>query len=319
MSKNVLITGGAGFIGSHLNDALLELGYKVTAFDNLSLGRLSNMENALKNPNFKFIKGDILDKEILFEVFKNGDFDTVFHMAANSDIAKSHTNPDVDFNNTLTTTYNVLLCMKEFKVKNIVFASTSAIYGDTGVSVTENYGPLFPISHYGASKLACEAYISSFCENYGFKAWIARFPNVVGERATHGAIYDFINKLRKNNKELEVLGDGTQIKPYLYVKDLIEAILLIRNATNDQINYFNLGVESRTTVKEMAEMVIEEMGLNAEIKYTGGNKGWIGDVPAFSYSLDKIHSLGWNPKVSSNEAVRKSIRYILDKDIYAGV
>lgn len=315
MSKNILITGGAGFIGSHLSDALLELGHKITVFDNLSLGRLSNIEEAQKNPNFKFIKGDILDKEALFEVFKNGNFDTVFHMAANSDIAKSHANPNVDFDNTLTTTYNVLLGMKEYGVKNIVFASTSAIYGDTGVAVTENYGPLFPISHYGASKLASEAYISSFCENYGFKAWITRFPNVVGERATHGAIYDFINKLRKNKNELEVLGDGTQIKPYLYVKDLVEAILLVWNTTNEQINYFNLGVESRTTVREMAEMVIEEMGLNAEIKYTGGNKGWVGDVPAFSYSLDKIHSLGWNPKVSSNDAVRKSIRYILDKDL----
>ncbi len=315
MSKNILITGGAGFIGSHLSDTLLELGHKITVFDNLSLGRLSNIEEAQKNPNFKFIKGDILDKEALFEVFKNGNFDTVFHMAANSDIAKSHANPNVDFDNTLTTTYNVLLGMKEYGVKNIVFASTSAIYGDTGVAVTENYGPLFPISHYGASKLASEAYISSFCENYGFKAWITRFPNVVGERATHGAIYDFINKLRKNKNELEVLGDGTQIKPYLYVKDLVEAILLVWNTTNEQINYFNLGVESRTTVREMAEMVIEEMGLNAEIKYTGGNKGWVGDVPAFSYSLDKIHSLGWNPKVSSNDAVRKSIRYILDKDL----
>ena len=144
-------------------------------------------------------------------------------MAANSDIAKSHANPDVDFGNTLSTTYNVLLAMKEFEIKNIVFASTSAIYGDTGVSVDENYGPLFPISHYGASKLASEAYISSFCENYGFKAWITRFPNVVGERATHGAIYDFINKLKRTPNELEVLGDGTQIKPYLYVKDLVEA------------------------------------------------------------------------------------------------
>jgi UDP-glucose 4-epimerase len=236
-------------------------------------------------------------------------------MAANSDIAKSHSNPNVDFDNTLLTTYNVLLAMKEFGVKNIVFASTSAIYGDTGVSVDENYGPLFPISHYGASKLASEAYISSFCENYGFKAWITRFPNVVGERATHGAIYDFINKLKKNPSELEVLGDGTQTKPYLYVKDLVEAIILVWKSTSEQINYFNLGVESRSTVKEMAEMVIEEMGLDASIRYTGGNRGWVGDVPQFSYSLDKIHKLGWSAKVSSNEAVRKSIQYILEKDL----
>lgn len=315
MKQNILITGGAGFIGSHLTDSLLALGHSVVVYDNLSLGKLSNLETATSNPDFKFIKGDILDKEEFFNVFREHKFDVVFHMAANSDIARSHANPNVDFDNTLTTTYNVLLAMKEFGIKNIVFASTSAIYGDTGTSVDENYGPLFPISHYGASKLASEAYISSFCENYGFKAWITRFPNVVGERATHGAIYDFINKLRKNNKELEVLGNGTQIKPYLYVKDLVDAILMVWQKTDDQINYFNLGVETRTTVREMAEMVVEEMGLDAEIKYTGGNRGWVGDVPAFSYNVDKIHTLGWNPKLTSNEAVRKSIRYILDRDL----
>ena len=312
---NILITGGAGFIGSHLADVLLSEGHNVVVFDNLLRGRISNLEEASKNSKFSFVKGDILNKDELFKLFDENKFDVVFHMAANSDIASSHANPDVDFGNTLTTTYNVLLAMKEFGVKNIVFASTSAIYGDTGVSVDEDFGPLFPISHYGASKLASEAYISSFCENYGFKAWITRFPNVVGERATHGAIYDFINKLRKNPKELEVLGDGSQIKPYLYVKDLVEAIVLVWKTTNEQVNYFNLGVESRTTVREMAEMVIQEMKLDATIKYTGGNKGWVGDVPQFSYSLDKIHNLGWKATVSSNEAVRKSIQYILEKDL----
>lgn len=311
----ILITGGAGFIGSHLSDRLLAEGNEVVAFDNLLRGRISNLDEASKNSNFKFIKGDILNKDELFKVFEENNFDVVFHMAANSDIASSHANPDVDFGNTLTTTYNVLLAMKEYGVKEIVFASTSAIYGDAGVCVDENFGPLFPISHYGASKLASEAYISSFCENYGFKAWITRFPNVVGERATHGAIYDFINKLKKNPNELEVLGNGKQCKPYLYVKDLVDAILLVWKNTNDQINFFNLGVETRTTVSEMAEMVIEEMGLNATIRYTGGDKGWIGDVPQFSYSLDKIHKLGWNANYSSNDAVRKSIQYILEKDL----
>lgn len=311
----ILITGGAGFIGSHLADRLLAEGNEVVAFDNLLRGRISNLDEASKNSNFKFIKGDILNKDELFKVFEENNFDVVFHMAANSDIASSHANPDVDFGNTLTTTYNVLLAMKEYGVKDIVFASTSAIYGDAGVSVDENYGPLFPISHYGASKLASEAYISSFCENYGFKAWITRFPNVVGERATHGAIYDFINKLRKNPKELEVLGNGKQCKPYLYVKDLVDAILLVWKNTNERINFFNLGVESRTTVTRMAEMVIEEMKLDASIRYTGGDKGWVGDVPQFSYSLDKIHNLGWNANYTSDDAVRKSIQYILEKDL----
>ena len=312
---NILVTGGAGFIGSHLCDYLLAEGNNVVALDNLLRGRMENIEEAMKNKSFKFVKCDICELENFYKAFEENNFDVIFHMAANSDIASSHDNPNVDFDNTLTTTYNVLLAMKKYNVKNIVFASTSAIYGDAGVSVNEDFGPLFPISHYGASKLASEAFLSSFCENYGFKCWITRFPNVVGERATHGAIFDFINKLRKNHNELEVLGDGTQIKPYLYVKDLVEGILFVWKNTNEQVNFFNLGVESRTTVKEMAEMVIEEMKLDAKIKYTGGDRGWVGDVPQFSYKLDKVYKLGWKAKITSNEAIRKSIQYILQKDL----
>ena len=310
----ILITGGAGFIGSHLTDRLLTEGHSVVVYDNLSLGRLDNLEEAKKNPNFSFIEGDILDKEKFFAVFENNKFDIVFHMAANSDIARSHANPDVDFDNTLRTTYNTLLAMKEFGVKKIVFASTSAIYGETLEKVAETYGPLFPASHYGASKLASEAYISSFCENYGIQAWITRFPNVVGERSTHGVIRDFIKKLKKTPERLEVLGNGMQYKPYLYVKDLVDAILYVWKNTNDKINFYNLGVDSRTRVKEIAQMVIEEMGLNAQIDYTGGDRGWVGDVPEFNYNLDKIHKLGWEAKNTSNDAVRKAIRYILEID-----
>jgi UDP-glucose 4-epimerase len=204
--------------------------------------------------------------------------------------------------------------MREFNVKNIVFASTSAIYGDTNKKITEDYGPLFPASHYGASKLSSEAFISSFTKNYGLTACITRFPNVVGERATHGVILDFINKLKKNPSELEVLGDGEQYKPYLYVKDLVDAILFIWSKQTDEINYFNIGVESRTKVKDIARMVIEEMGLKASIRYTGGSRGWIGDVPEFDYSLEKLHHLGWKARFTSDEAVRISIRKILGKD-----
>lgn len=310
--SKILVTGGAGFIGSHLVDELLNEGNEVVALDNLSLGRLENIEYALQNPKFKFTKLNILDKEKIFEVFKNEKFDLVFHLAANSDIAVSHSNPSIDFENTLKTTYNILLAMMEFNVKKIVFSSTSAIYGDTNQIIGENFGPLFPVSHYGASKLASEAFISSFCENYGIKAWITRFPNVVGERATHGVIFDFIKKLQKNPKQLEVLGNGEQIKPYLYVKDLINAILFVYKNTDEKINFYNIGVESRTKVKEIAQIVIEEMGLDAVIKYTDSDRGWIGDVPEFSYNLDKIHKLGWSAKNSSNEAVRKSIKYILE-------
>ena len=290
---NILVTGGAGFIGSHLVDRLLSEGNFVVAYDNLSLGRLENLEEASKNPNFKFVEGDILDREKFWNVFKTNNFDIVFHMAANSDIAKSHANPDVDFDNTFKTTYETLLAMKEFGIKKLVFASTSAIYGDAGKSVDETFGPLFPASHYGASKLASEGFIASFCENYEIQAWITRFPNVVGERSTHGVIRDFIKKLKKTPNCLEVLGNGMQYKPYVYVKDLVDAILFVWKNTDDKINYFNIGVETRTRVKEIAQMVIEEMGLNAKIEYTGGNRGWVGDVPEFSYNLDKIRKLGY--------------------------
>lgn len=315
MGEKVLVTGGAGFIGSHLVDKLIARDNEVVVLDNLSLGRLNNLEDARKSAKFKFVQFDILEKEKLFELFKKEKFDVVFHMAANSDIAKSHANPNIDFDNTFQTTYCVLLAMKEFNVKNIVFASTSAIYGETSEKIDENFGPLFPVSHYGASKLASEAFISSFCENYGIQAWITRFPNVVGERATHGVIWDFIKKLKKNPSELEVLGNGEQFKPYLYVKDLVDAILFTFDKTDEKINFYNLGVESRTKVKDIAKMVVKEMGLDSKIVYTGGDRGWIGDVPEFDYDLSKIHALGWEAKISSDEAVLKSVKYILKNDL----
>ncbi len=315
MSAKILVTGGSGFIGSHLVDKLLKEGNSVVALDNLSLGKIENISSALKNSNFKFIEFDILEEEKLFKLFDTEKFDLIFHLAANSDIAVSHSNPNVDLENTFLTTYKILLAMKNYNVKKIVFASTSAIYGEADSCVTENYGPLFPVSHYGASKLASEAFVSSFCENYDIQAWITRFPNVVGERATHGVIFDFINKLKQNSNELMVLGNGEQIKPYLYVKDLVDAILFVYKNSCERINFYNIGVESRTKVKEIAQMVIEEMKLEAEIIYSGGNKGWIGDVAEFSYNLDKIHALGWKAQITSNEAVRKSIKYILESGL----
>lgn len=312
---NLLITGGAGFIGSHLSDRLLCLGHNVTVLDNLSLGRKSNLKEAVKNSAFKFIEGDILDEKLLEEVFANGHFDMVFHLAANSDIARSHANPDVDLEMTFMTTYQVLKMMRKYEVKKIIFASTSAIYGQTGgIAVDESYGPLFPASHYGAGKLASEAFISSFAENYGIQAWFTRFPNVCGERTTHGILHDFIKKLKNNPNELEVLGNGKQAKPYLYVQDLIDAILFIYQNTHEKINVFNVGVEGQTSVTDIANMVIKAMGLNAQIRYTGGDRGWVGDVPKFAYNVDKIHKLGWSSKLTSNQAVEKAILHILETD-----
>lgn len=313
---NILVTGGAGFIASHLIDRLLSEGHAVVAYDNLSLGRESNIAHHFGNPDFAFVKGDILDAALLDSVFEKRKFDFVFHLAANSDIARSHADPTVDLNMTYMTTFRVVDAMRRFGVKKLMFASTSAIYGDArGEEVKENFGPLFPTSHYGACKLASEGIIASFCENYGMQAFITRFPNVCGERTTHGILHDFVMKLKKNPAELEVLGNGQQAKPYLYVKDLVDAILFVVRHADDKINFFNLGVEGNTPVWKIAEMVIKSMKLNAKIRYTGGERGWVGDVPKFRYNLDKIHALGWKASLSSDEAVQKAIDYILENDL----
>ena len=309
----LLITGGAGFIGSHLDDALIARGHNITVVDNLVLGRKENIEHLIGYPNFRFIEADLLDFEKMRTIFSEGEFDMVYHLAANSDIQKGGKDPLVDYNLTFNTTFNVLQLLKEFEIKKFFFASTSAIYGETYDVLDENYGPLKPVSNYGAGKLACEAFISAFSSTYGIQTWITRFPNVVGERFTHGVICDFIKKLRNNPEELEVLGNGEQCKPYVYVKDLVEAILYVIDHAEDKYNVYMIGSDSRTKVKEIAAMVIEEMGLNAKIRYTGGDRGWVGDVPEFRYDLTKINKLGWVAPHNSNESVRVAIQKALGK------
>ncbi len=311
MMKTVLVTGGAGFIGNHLCEELLSQGYRVVAFDNLSLGNERNIARLRSNENFSFIMGDILNEKQLQELFEQNVFDTVFHFAANSDIARSNQSPDTDFKNTFLTTHAVLEQMRKHGVKKIVFASTGAIWGDTAEAVSEDTGPLNPISHYGAAKLASEAYLSAYSHNYEMQVWIVRFPNVVGEYATHGAIYDFIRKLKAEPSELEVLGNGEQIKPYLYVKEVVDAIFFVWKHAGEMLNIFNIGVDSRTKVKEIAQMVIEQMNVPATIRYTGGIRGWVGDVAVFTYNFEKIKQLGWQPKLSSNQAVELAIERIL--------
>lgn len=309
-----LITGGAGFIGSHLADALLERGHEVFVVDNFILGREENIAHLSHHPRFRFQRLELLNETELDAVFAAGRFEVVFHLAANSDIARSHRDPNVDRDNTFATTYAVLQAMKKHGVRQVVFSSTSAIYGELSGALREESGPLLPVSHYGAGKLASEAFISSFAANYDIRAWIVRFPNVVGGRATHGAIHDFIGKLRRRSDVLEVLGDGRQIKPYLHVRDLVAAILLIWERADRRVNVFNVGVESRTSVRRIAELVIEEMGVSATIHYTGGERGWVGDVPEFQYQLERIHALGWHARLSSDEAVRSAIREILESE-----
>lgn len=310
---NLLITGGAGFIGSHLIDRLLSNGHSVVCIDDLSLGRKSNISHNLESDRFDFVEMNILDKPALEKLFQEHSFDCVFHMAANSDIQMGARYMNVDLEKTFLTTYMLLDVMHQHDVRQIVFASSSAVYGELDLALKEDSGPLFPVSFYGAAKLASEGYISAACTNYKMQAWLIRFPNVVGERATHGVIYDFIGKLEKNPNELEILGNGTQEKPYLYVKDLVDAIEFIWTHAKDQLNFFNVAVDSRTSVTEIAEIVADEMNLGeAEFKYTGGDRGWVGDVPKFRYDTSKVERLGWKAPRSSNDSVRMAVREELE-------
>ncbi len=312
--QNCLITGGAGFIGSHLCDRLLQEGWHVTAIDDLSLGRMSNLSEALEHSDFSFVEGDILDTKLLDSVFRSGNFDNVFHLAANSDIQRGSAETDRDLNLTFLTTFRVLDAMRRFAVRDLVFASTSAIYGEVHENIDEDYGPLQPISFYGAAKLAAEAYISAYTHSFDLRAYVFRFPNVVGNRATHGVLYDFIKKLMEDPTKLLILGNGQQCKPYLHVDDLLEAIMFCTERMEASLNCINVGVDTATQVTRIAEIVVEQMGLpDAEFHYTGGERAWTGDVPYFQYNLDRITRLGWKARYSSDEAVRKSVQEIINE------
>jgi len=306
------LTGGAGFIGSHLVDKLISRGDDVTAYDNLTSGKKQFFEHHLKNDKFTFIKADLLDLSQLKKEIK--DFDVVFHIAANPFVRLGEKQTRLDLEQGAIVTYNVLEAMRVNDIKKIVFSSSSVVYAETPpLAIPETYGPTLPISFYGAGKLAAEGLISAFCGTFDFQAWIYRFANVVGIRGTHGVIVDFIDKLKKNPKELEILGDGNQQKTYLYVSEVIDGMLQGYEHSTDQINLFNLGCNSDTTVTRIAEMVVEEIGLkDVEFKYTGGKRGWPGDVPRFQLDASKINKLGWKAKYTSDEAVRKAIREILD-------
>jgi len=311
-----LVTGAAGFIGSQLIERLLELGCTVVGLDNLKLGRRENLAQALSNPRFRFHVTDVNNiatcSKLVAEESQSAPFVMAWHLAANSDIRAGVADPDVDLRDTFLTTHNLLKVLSEHKVLRLAFASTSAIYGVQPALLTENMGPLFPISNYGAMKLASEAAISAALESYLKQVWIFRFPNVVGARATHGAIYDFVQRLKRNPTELEVLGDGLQEKPYCHVSDLIDAMLFVVGKAHDRLNYFNIGTaDSTTTVRYIAEAVVRRMSPGAQIRYTGGKRGWVGDVPKFNYSVEKLKTLGWSPSFTSNEAVDRAVEEIV--------
>jgi UDP-glucose 4-epimerase len=310
----VLVTGGAGFIGSHLCDKLLARGDEVCCLDNLYLGREANICHLADNERFRFCKVDILDRPKLDEVFAESQPEMVYHLAANSDISLGGKDRSLDLRLTFLTTVEVLEAMQRHGTAKIFFASSSAVFGDTRQLLKEESGPLRPVSFYGASKLAAEAYLAVFAQSFGVRAWVLRFPNVVGERCTHGAVNDFIERLQKDPSRLDVLGDGSQTKPYLYVKDLVRAILTVCAAAPEQLAVYHVAGEGLTSVRQIAEIVLEEMDLcRTPIIYGGGKTGWVGDVPYFNYDSSKIKALGFAHRYDSTAAVRVAVRRILGK------
>lgn len=310
----VLVAGGAGFIGSNLIDALLQEGHRVVCIDNYFIGKTSNLVHLKNNLDFTLYEQDICNLDALSDIFEKENFDFVFHLAANSDIQASAANPLVEYKNTYTTTFNLLECMRRHEVKKLFFASTSAVYGEkNGINLSEETTPLSPISYYGAAKLGSEALISAFSYMNHLSSLVFRFPNVIGPRLTHGVIFDFINKLKNNPGELVILGNGEQTKPYMHVSDLINGILSFKGKISEGVSLYNIGVESQTNVKRIADIVCDGMGLSpVHYSFTGGIGGWRGDVPLFAYNLDKIHNAGWHASMSSDEAVMRTVREVLD-------
>lgn len=308
-----LVTGGAGFIGSHIVDILVKYGNEVVVYDNLSTGKLDFINHHKDKKSFSFIRADLLDSNKLNEAMKGVDF--VYHMASNADIRHGTIDTRLDLEQNTLATYNVLEAMRIGNVKNIAFASSSVVYGEADVFPTpENYGPLIPISLYGASKLACEGLISAYSSIFGFRSWIFRFANIVGSRQTHGVLVDFIDKLRKNPLELEILGDGGQRKSYMLVEECVDALLYCVEQAKDVVNIFNLGSQDQISVSRIAEILIEELGLEKTVvKYTGGKRGWPGDVPKMMLSIKKLNNLGWKTRYTSEEAIKKASKVIANE------
>ena len=307
-----VLTGAAGFIGSHLADALLARGDAVIGIDDLSLGTLENLAASSANPRFSLQVGDLNDAEAtnaaVTAAAAGRPIDTLWHLAANSDIQAGVADPEVDLRRTFMTTYSAVGLCRRHGIRRVVFASTSAVYGELPGPLRENAGPLFPISNYGAMKLASEAALTAATTGTLDAVAIARFPNVVGSRSTHGVLHDFLAKLTATPGRLVVLGDGTQEKPYVHVSDLVRGLLFIRYGLDEKIACYNLGDgRTATSVAEIARLVIERRSPGATIEYTGGSRGWAGDVPRFQYDCSRIHARGWQPTMTSTEAIAKAI------------
>lgn len=304
------VTGGAGFIGSHLVDRLAGTG-PVTVYDNLSSGKRKFIRQHLAGADFQFVQADLLDLTTLREAMRG--HDVVFHLAANPEVREGTRDTALDLEQGTVVTHRVLEAMRLNGIRQIVFASSSVVYGDTpDKPIPEDYGPLQPISLYGASKLAGEGLVTAFAHLFDMRAWIFRFANIVGPRATHGVILDFFNKLKKNPMELEVLGDGRQQKPYLHVSDCVDGFLCAYQKATGLVNVFNLGGPTTTRVADIARLVVAATGLSGvNVRYTGGERGWRGDVPQVRFDTACLEALGWRPKHTSDEAVGRAVREIL--------
>ena len=306
--KNILITGAAGFVGSHLAMKLLNEGHSVTGVDNLGLGSISNIKSSLEDSNFTFHQSDILSDD--FKVItSNQSFDVVYHLAANSDIKAGSKDVTRDLDLTFLSTFEVLRNLCESGTKKYFFSSTSAIFGDLGeIKIDEDSSPLRPQSFYGAAKLSSEAYLSAFSHMFDLDVCILRFPNVLGANLTHGVVFDFIQKLRKDQNILKILGNGKQRKPYIHISDLLTAID-IGMRQNKKYHVYNVCSDGQTSVDEIANIVCEEMGLtDVKYEYSGQQVGWKGDIPIYDYNTEKIRNIGWSPKMNSNETVRKTVQ-----------
>jgi UDP-glucose 4-epimerase len=309
------VTGGAGFIGSHLSERLLAAGSTVTVYDNLSSGRREWIDHLLNEPRFRLVERDLRDIDGLKEAAAG--HDVVFHLGANTDIRKGNEDTRLDLENDTIATCNLMEAMRQLGMRKLLFASSSTVFGELVLRRTsEDIGPLLPISLYGAGKLACEGLISAYCHLFGMQAWIFRFGNVVGQRMGHGILHDFVAKLRRNPAELEILGDGNQEKNYFLIEDCIDGMLFAFHHANEKpCDVFNLGCESTIKASDIARVVVEEMGLkDVRFRYTGGSRGWPGDVPVVIYEVSKMKKLGWQAKHTSAEAVRIAVRRMLGKE-----
>jgi UDP-glucose 4-epimerase len=303
------VTGGAGFIGSTLVDRLLARGDEVVAYDNLSTGRKAFLRDAETNRRFKLIEGDVLDRESMSAAMRGADF--VFHLAANADVRFGTDHPERDLQQNTIATFRVLEAMRENGIKRLAFSSTGSIYGEPTVFPTPEDGP-FPVqtSLYGASKLACEGLISAYCEGFGFSAWIFRFVSILGERYTHGHVFDFYQRLRTDPLTLHVLGNGGQRKSYLYVQDCIDAIFTALQGVEGKAAVFNLGANEYCTVNDSIGWITGALGITPRLTYAGGDRGWIGDSPFIFLDCARIRRLGWAPKLSIQQGILRTLDYL---------